>query len=72
MSVEQEQSSSRDPRVGLCADCRNAEHVRSVRGSTFYRCRLADADPRFAKYPVLPVVACPGYEPATGDGDGSV
>jgi hypothetical protein len=60
--VGQEQPSV-DPRVGLCVACRHAAHVPSSRGAVFWRCRLADTDPRFAKYPTLPIVACSGYEP---------
>jgi hypothetical protein len=47
--------------VGLCADCANARRVTSTRGSTFWRCALADRDPRYAKYPRLPVLRCPGH-----------
>jgi hypothetical protein len=50
----------RDP-IGLCAACRHARVIRSVRGSTFYLCQLAETDPRFAKYPRLPVLRCTGY-----------
>lgn len=32
------------------------------RGSLFFRCALAERDPRFARYPQLPVHACLGYE----------
>lgn len=46
---------------GLCADCRHAQLLASKR-SQFLRCRKADDDPRFARYPALPVVACDGYE----------
>jgi len=49
--------------IGLCADCRHAETVASARGSRFYLCRLSFTDPRFAKYPHLPVLACDGYAP---------
>ncbi len=57
----------RDP-IGLCATCRNARIVQSARGSTFYLCRLAEIDPRFAKYPRLPVLRCAGYAAReTGD-----
>jgi hypothetical protein len=49
-----------DP-VGLCATCRNARVVTTPR-STFWLCRLAAVDPRFARYPRLPVLACAGYE----------
>lgn len=47
--------------VGKCADCRHAEVVTSSRKSTFYWCRLSATDPRFPKYPALPVLACDGY-----------
>ena len=49
-------------RIGLCASCRHVAVVTSSKSSTFYRCRLADEDSRFRKYPALPVRACPGYE----------
>jgi hypothetical protein len=54
-----------DPSVGLCACCACAERVRSARGSVFWRCRRADSDPRFRRYPPLPVASCPGYEEGT-------
>jgi len=50
------------PDPGLCATCRHARVVRSDRGSVFYRCLLAATDPRFSKYPPLPVLRCAGYE----------
>ena len=50
-----------NPRVGLCAQCRHADVVRSAR-STFYRCRLSFTDARFPKYPALPVLECAGFE----------
>jgi hypothetical protein len=55
------------PEVGLCQSCEHARSVRSARGSTFWLCAEHDRDPRFAKYPRLPVRACTGYrhEPAT-------
>jgi hypothetical protein len=49
-------------RVGLCASCRFAEVVPSSKGTTFYLCTLAATDPRFRRYPALPVRACPGYQ----------
>jgi len=48
--------------VGLCATCRWMRMVTNRRGSVFYRCARADDDPRFVRYPPLPVLACPGYE----------
>ncbi len=50
--------------IGLCATCEYMRRVESDRGSVFYRCALADADPRFPKYPRLPVIQCDGYTPA--------
>src|ERR1035437_5982585 len=51
------------PRIGpgLCATCGHVDTVRSDRGSVFLRCRLSDVDPRFPKYPTLPVVECIGW-----------
>ena len=48
--------------VGLCEHCAHAKVASSARGSTFWRCLLHEADPRFAKYPRLPVVRCSGFE----------
>jgi hypothetical protein len=46
---------------GLCEDCRHARIIKSDRASTFLQCQLSFADPRFAKYPRLPVLTCSGY-----------
>jgi len=48
--------------VGLCARCRMASVQRSGRGSRFWRCGRAEADPAFLRYPPLPVLRCPGFE----------
>ena len=64
-SANPDQSSSPiDPfdTVGLCKTCRHVRIVANARGSVFYMCQLADTDPRFAKYPRLPVIRCAGYE----------
>jgi glycine cleavage system transcriptional repressor len=52
------------PDPGLCGSCREARVQVSARRSRFFRCGLADEDPRFRRYPALPVLACPGYAPA--------
>jgi hypothetical protein len=52
-----------EPTIGLCATCEHMRRVESDRGSVFYRCALADTDPRFAKYPRLPVLRCDGFQP---------
>jgi len=51
--------------AGLCATCEHLRLVASKR-SVFVRCGLADTDPRFPKYPPLPVVACAGYRVESG------
>jgi hypothetical protein len=50
--------------VGLCARCAHAARQETTRGSVFWRCRLAEADTTFVRYPRLPVLACPGFEAA--------
>lgn len=54
--------------AGLCGSCMYAEIVLSGRGSVFILCGLSKSDPRFAKYPRLPVVRCAGYVEATVPG----
>ena len=48
-------------RIGLCARCTQAHLVRTPR-STFWLCGRARADSRYARYPRLPVLACPGFD----------
>lgn len=50
-------------RVGLCLDCQHSRQIKSDRGTEFYMCQLSATDPRFPKYPALPVVSCAGYLP---------
>jgi hypothetical protein len=52
-------------RAGLCATCRHATVIVSDRGSRFYRCERSNTDPRFRRYPPLPVVRCIGYDEGT-------
>jgi hypothetical protein len=56
-----------DDPVGLCRSCAWARLVTNRRGSSFTRCALADRDPRFARYPVLPVRSCEGYRKRSTD-----
>ena len=48
--------------VGLCAECVHGRRIVSGKGSEFWRCAKSETDPRFPKYPRLPVVRCDGYE----------
>ncbi|MFL6196569.1 MAG: hypothetical protein ACJ75H_20475 [Thermoanaerobaculia bacterium] len=47
---------------GLCATCEHLRLMASSRG-VFVRCALAETDPRFLRYPPIPVVVCPGHQP---------
>ena len=49
---------------GLCGSCVHLRLLASPR-SVFARCGLAEEDPRFPRYPRLPVVACAGYRRET-------
>lgn len=51
-----------DRRAGLCATCAHVKVIPGDRGSRFYLCRLSRTDPRFPRYPPIPVLACPGYK----------
>jgi hypothetical protein len=51
--------------VGLCAACSNARVIESRRGSRFWLCALSRTDPRFPRYPSLPVLRCAGFEKGT-------
>jgi hypothetical protein len=61
-----------DPRApgqaepGLCGRCAHVQAIATDRGSTFFLCRLSAVDPRFPKYPRLPVLVCAGFRQDTG------
>lgn len=48
--------------IGLCLRCRHSTTIKSARDTVFYLCELSKTDPRFPKYPRLPVLACGGFE----------
>ena len=52
--------------VGLCADCLHSRCIESAHGSVFFLCELSLSDPRFPKYPRLPVLSCDGYKKKSG------
>jgi hypothetical protein len=58
------------PAVGLCALCVHVRVVVSGKGSRFYLCKRSEVDPRFAKYPRLPVLECIGFEKGDGEEPG--
>jgi hypothetical protein len=56
------------PFPGLCGDCVFARVIDSGR-STFHLCERALTDPRYRKYPILPVLSCPGHQRQGPAGD---
>lgn len=50
--------------VGLCARCVHVRRIENRRGSVFLLCELANRDPRYSRYPPLPVLDCPGFTAA--------
>ena len=55
--------SKQEQRAGLCDSCAHTQVITSSHGSVFHLCRLSFTDPRFPRYPPLPVLQCVGYEP---------
>jgi hypothetical protein len=51
------------PEPGLCGTCRHSRRVETARGSVFRLCERSVTDARFPRYPALPVLRCPGFEP---------
>jgi len=54
------------PRFGLCDRCVHQRVVHSGRGSVFSLCERSFTDPRYPKYPRVPVGSCPGFTPRQG------
>ena len=48
---------------GLCDRCVHMRVITSAKGSEFYLCRLSSTDPRFPRYPPIPVIRCEGFTP---------
>ncbi len=55
-------SRPKNAQTGLCSDCFHARSIESANGSFFILCNLSLTDPRFPKYPRLPVLSCEGYK----------
>ena len=52
------------PAAGLCDSCAHQRVVRNTRGSSFSLCERSRTEPEYPRYPRLPVLDCPGHEPA--------
>jgi hypothetical protein len=55
---------------GLCDGCKHQRIVRNTRGSVFSLCRRSRDDPRFPRYPRVPVRECAGFERRGQGADG--
>lgn len=62
MKAKSDPASEIRPSAGLCAACWHARRIESARGSQFILCNLSLTDPRFLKYPALPMLSCQGYQ----------
>jgi hypothetical protein len=51
------------PPPGLCGACQHARVITTGRGGRFWLCQRSTTDPRFPRYPALPIVRCPGFQP---------
>ena len=59
-------------RAGLCDSCIHQKVIRTTRGSAFSMCERSKTDPRYPKYPRVPVLECRGYEKRASDGEGAL
>ena len=55
-----------EDRVGLCARCMHARRVEAPR-ALYWMCRRSLTDPRYDKYPRLPMRVCDGFEPGSDE-----
>lgn len=51
------------PSSGLCDRCLHQRLVPNSRGSVFSLCERSREDPAYPRYPRVPVLSCPGFEP---------
>jgi hypothetical protein len=56
----------RRPPIGLCDSCLHQRLVPNTRGSVFSLCERSKTDPAYPRYPRVPVLSCPGFEPRPG------
>jgi hypothetical protein len=54
-----------EPDPGLCGTCVHSQTIVSSKGSRFLMCRISAIDPRYPKYPQLPVRSCAAHQPHT-------
>jgi hypothetical protein len=52
-----------EPAPGLCGTCRYSRRIVTARDSVFRLCERSVTDPRYPRYPPLPVGRCAGFEP---------
>ena len=60
-----------EPDFGLCGGCLFQRLVRTTRGSVFSLCERSREDPRFPRYPKMPVGSCVGFAPRLDSAPGA-
>lgn len=55
------------PPSGLCGTCLFCRKVGNRSGSIFLLCERSREEPRYPRYPALPVFRCEGYERGPDD-----
>lgn len=60
--MDQQEARRQADRTGLCGSCAHGRWIANDRGSRFLRCARSDGDARFARFPILPLWRCEGYE----------
>lgn len=61
-AVTPEQRRALAAHAGLCARCLHLRPLSNGR-SVFVFCRMSEEDPRYPRYPPLPVARCAGFAP---------
>jgi hypothetical protein len=57
--------------AGLCDSCQHQRLVPNTRGSVFSLCERSRHEEAFPRYPPLPVLRCPGFEPGRAEDRGA-
>jgi hypothetical protein len=59
--------SAHEAEFGLCASCMHARIFRSGKGVSYVSCERSRTDAGFPRFPSVPVLRCPGFEPVPED-----
>jgi hypothetical protein len=54
---------------GLCDICVHQRLVPNTRGSVFSLCERSADDPAYVRYPAIPILDCPGFQPKSDNSE---